>query len=688
MKHIVRSTLPLFVAVAVVVSAAAPASAGRLIGFPDPTPSPVDCSTQEEIARAAGDIISAYVIDNRLFVMMAERVEEVLGRDFSAALRMIALRPTEEVVAAALLEVHDGERVQSALDPETGQPVANSVDVQTDEDMVLFEFGDPTALDSVDRFVLEAFHTPTEGEPISCDQMDASSADLIEAGQVVQTSLEEPGEPADEPTEPDDEEPEPAEEEPGETAENESTEVDTTSSDEDRPVWPIVLIVFGVVVVGGGGWMVRTGRTRERGGGGSVPPPEQGGGPTYGSVPPEHDAFCDWELVAVVGPGPNGRQVKLRTAKGHPCCTYHVRVRTEVSRSDRAARGRQQPLEDGGAADGRRRMVDAHVEPVGIDTRGWAAARTGPASDLAWMQGLGDVDRVADRVAPEADFWQDHPFEEEPDAAASVRHDEATDVDIWLRGDCPALTPPHEGGGVAGPAGEGQDGGRSDYRFEWDAGVLVFPMFECTNSQPGDECPVEFGGQAHLRSVGTRDTSYVIDDRVRSDPDELEGRDGWDDLHGHGDQKDRQGQPTSVWTAPPWFGVDFKRSDDFGATFATQFHVDAGAVVPEAVWPTTDRVSSIVEAKIDHRLDVVGWLERLAEPHQCCDGCPTCRCSEANVRVRVDGPWAEIEWIDEGDTHKHLVARPGVTPGNTEIWPEADTSQPRPAPTPFPHESA
>lgn len=382
----------------------------------------------------------------------------------------------------------------------------------------------------------------------------------------------------------------------------------------------------------------RYGPTRERG-----RPSGAGGGEDDDDEPRDtplpmvygeelEDAACAWGLYFHDG----SREIAIREPEIHEhlCCKYVVRVTTDVIDHAQAARGRQ----DAGAE--RLRIPDFDYGWRWVDLVGNASTRSGPAGRLDWVQGLGDpTDQANLSLDP---YWQEGP--EPPEVAAHLSHRERTDVDITLEAGCPEY--------------------KNLYSVSAASRLDLLATHECTNDA-GDPCPVElnafgfFGGWI----IGPGNIFSGASDWTGSDPDELERsplakeriRAGGtphtpSDAHDHA-EKDRVAYEVSESDA----ASDALERDDLSVSIENDVELDAGQVVPVAVYPTTERVSTHIEGDLKHDLQIQVNLTPIDCELNDCGGHGRCNC-QAEWTMRISG--AGGSWIDGGDGPFEILREP------------------------------
>ncbi len=425
-----------------------------------------------------------------------------------------------------------------------------------------------------------------------------------------------------------------------------TTEATPDESGSFRTWNPIYLIFGGLVLVIGGYWVYH--RTRERGrsdpGGTRVrKPPTPGGGTT---APPSHDDGdtdhhnCDWAVYFNSG---GNRQV-LRPAKGHECCVYDLDVRTVNPVFEEAAKGRQDgrnPQGEDASPDERLRIFDYGMGSDGANVKGYASTRTGPAGRQDWMHGLGDpVFEAGWKSTAEGEQHdQMKPLEEPVDAGVSLRYQATTTLKANLTAGCPDY--------------------ENTYSLNASSGVSMFATQECTNGRPGPECPVELTASGMLDASVRGDLAYPLvmkaatypDELERKSPEWLEGPIGGIDSHDHATRPRTAWEDTDANT-----GANVVKKDATTVALTTLMHLDSGQIVPIEVWDTTERVTTHIQAELDHTLDVSGEMTTI-----CTDGCGghgRCDCSPnfavkligGKGTIAVDGEVFDIErdwWGDE-----------------------------------------
>ncbi len=391
---------------------------------------------------------------------------------------------------------------------------------------------------------------------------------------------------------------------------------------EDGDLLDWMLVAAGIVAALLGGFLLwgrtrertppppASGPTRERG----RPPPEEPT-PPVGGVPPEPEyAACDW---AVYYRTDAGRRL-LRPARGRECCVYTVSVSLTVSERELAARGRQEGVTPD-APSARLRIPSLALEPHGLGGRVEAAVRSGPAEDLAWMQGLGEP-RMPEDVAP---YRQLRSHEEPPEVAAHAAWVVANVVKIDLESMCPGHVNRYTG--------------HASSRIAANADV------ECTYQGP-PECPVEFTAAGWVEGKVGIFIDYDLRHQLGSDPDELEpvAPEGTPfhaitDLHDH-ERRDRLHYEASE-VANDEANLE---DDSLWLTFETGIVADAGTIVPPSIWPATGRVTALVGSTVEHGATIDAEMERVDCRSGPCCGFSACTCAP-KLRLHFAGDFGVIE---------------------------------------------
>lgn len=386
---------------------------------------------------------------------------------------------------------------------------------------------------------------------------------------------------------------------------------------------PIVFTVLGVVVVGGGYWLYT--RTRER---------------TPGSVTSTtqaHHTQCDWALYFNSG----GTRVNLRPAQGHECCVYDVEIEQDIPLIEEAQKGRQDddnPQGEDRSPDERLRMFDWDGWSSGPNAGAYAATRTGPFGTQDWMQGLGDPRFEAGwKSTDEGEQHIQHkPLEEPVDAGLSIRYETKTTLKATLTPGCPDY--------------------ENEYELQAESDVEMVAGLECTNGEPGPECPVELSASGILDASVSGDLNYDLVIKAASYPDELERKapNAPEGPVGGIDSHDHATRPRSDWEdSQSNSGSNTVKQDATTFDLTTLVHIDSGQIVPMEVWDTTERVTTDIGGSLYHKAGISGRMTT-----DCTDGCGghgKCLCApefELNIdggkgKLVVDGETYDIEapWL-------------------------------------------
>ena len=372
-------------------------------------------------------------------------------------------------------------------------------------------------------------------------------------------------------------------------------------------IW-IPIIILGGIVLFVGGFTIYY-RTRERT---RQPPPVDGGDDDDGDDPrdtPPPAAYgeiiehpgCGWALYWT---DEWGVPHLIRQPGGavHICCKYYVTVKTSAESAVL-----KQSRQDGTTE--RQRLHDAGRDLDGVRIEARAGARSGPAGRQDWMQGLGDP---TDQTGMEAGvFRQQQPAEEPPDVSAHVEHWERTTLAVTLEAGCPEYT--------------------NLYDLEGESDMSVMATHECTN-EAGDPCPVELSatGQMHGAIEGPQKFKTAVTHEFEGTPDDLDReQSSIDDErtykpragHDHA-EKDRVTHEFSAHDE----STEVADIDHLNVIVRNQVQLDAAQIVPEEVWPTTERVTAHLETMITHEVKVEASLKpEGCETNGCC-GHGTCGC--------------------------------------------------------------
>ncbi len=425
---------------------------------------------------------------------------------------------------------------------------------------------------------------------------------------------------------------------------------DVTSGGEDQQgssATPVVVTLVGLGMAGAGYYIyTRTGTRPRRRGGGTTSGP--GGGVT--STPRDHHTECDWALYF----NDRGTRTLVRPAKGHECCVYDVEVRTEVKTIE-VARGIRQdddnPQGEDISPDQRRRMMDDDWYLDGTNVGAYAATRTGPAGTQDWMQGLGDPKFKAGWKSTDEgeQHVQEKPLEERVDTGISWRLEAETTIKADLTAGCP------------------------DYENTYDlgasSGVHMWATAECTNGEPGKECPVELTASGIVDGSVSGDVNYPLKMKALTYPDEMEPKaaNAPDGPVGGIDTHDHASRPRTDWEdADSNTGGLLHHDDSTTMTMKSKVEIDSGQIVPMEVWDTTERVTAEVGGEVDHTADVSGHMTT-----ECAGACKdhpehgNCLCAP-EFKVSIVGDKGTLE-VD-GETHDIERVRPGPFGGGSDEW--------------------
>ncbi len=389
-------------------------------------------------------------------------------------------------------------------------------------------------------------------------------------------------------------------------------------------------------------------------GGPSIPGGEDGGGtpPIPGLVPPggQHAQGCDWAFDIDKGAGPV--RVRHPKAGAHACCIYTLDVTSLLSTNELAARVRQDVPEVG-----RAKNFDGGSAIAGVDANTETAVRSWPHGEQGAMHGLGDQSAwptVGPTPGPWSDYWQERPFEEQPDMAMSTRIDQRTGVSVSFEDGCGAST--HE------------------YTHDCESKVSVWGTAECTNENNQPTCPVEITAAALAHVHGEGDLGHRVDAKSLSDPDEIppkivaagpnqEFRRAEADGHRH-----EVGRERDTWNvADTATDNGALNSKLWNGTIVNKIEADAGMIVPQAMWPTTDRVTAVVEAKVSSTLNLGGESTPGHGPNSVCCAQPGAACACAPSFRLVVGPGNKASLTVDGQQIDLRNPAP-TTEGSTVYW--------------------
>jgi hypothetical protein len=174
---------------------------------------------------------------------------------------------------------------------------------------------------------------------------------------------------------------------------------------------------------------------------------------------------------------------------------------------------------------------------------------------------------------------------------------------------------------------------------------------ECTNRDPGTECPVEFTAQSFSDTWVAGDLNYNVDAIAGSDPDELEGHGGLDvrEVNGetfygsHVDSHDHLTRPRQTYQGKLSKGAtQTTKQDDFKMTISQGAMLDAASIVPARVWDSTDVVTADAYVKFAHDIAVDASMTRPDE--EACCGHGECHCApKLRVVFKDERAWIECD---------------------------------------------
>lgn len=416
-------------------------------------------------------------------------------------------------------------------------------------------------------------------------------------------------------------------------------------------VFILPILIGGVLILVG---VVTYYRTRERGRsqppgdldlGGKPPPFPVGFG--HGDGDDDPTPYCEWNAYYDDGT----TRTPLRETTGHECCVYTVRVSSARTGGDFASSIRQ----DG---DDRLRIIDHDLTYQGLDVHGSASVRSGPAGRLDWMQGetLKPV-RIPEGVQPNESYrWQLRSHEERPDVAVHQSYDEQTTITITLDSGC--------------------EGHVSSYTAEGRTTALVQANGECTNTEPGPECPVELTATTWSAAAVRGDLGYRVDATAAGDADELEGQGGLDvrEVGGvthYGSHRDSHDHvtPSETYEIELTGGATSTTvAESFSMVVTHALVLDAGSIVPTRVHATTDRVSADAYVHFDHDISVLGHSTTLCFGTDCC-GHGGCSCDPTVVVFfRDHRAWIECDRKSFPINRNNLNTGLGMALGADAPW--------------------
>jgi hypothetical protein len=309
---------------------------------------------------------------------------------------------------------------------------------------------------------------------------------------------------------------------------------------------------------------------------------------------------CGWELD--VNDGGNWRNVKPLAPGESPCCKYNVEVETEVLFHDSVASFRQDVLPE---------RFYIPVMETAANALTWVSStgtRSGPAGRQDWQHGQGNPVDQSDIGEPGA-YWQRGQGEERPDVTTQMLHIELSRVKAWIEPGCTAHT-------------------HTFHTSSWGE-VRVNADQECTNDNPGDACPVELNAYGAALGLAFGDTNMLFAHGIGTDIDELERH--AEAIQNMSPEERKSLDPQPLPLIGGWDGHDhdtrdkthyehtegdgehpMKDSDEWEAYFLTISVHFAGQLVPVAVWPSTERVSTHIGFGVDYGLHLRGEQERPA----------------------------------------------------------------------------
>jgi hypothetical protein len=407
-------------------------------------------------------------------------------------------------------------------------------------------------------------------------------------------------------------------------------------------IW-IPIVILGVIV---GGFTVYY-RTRERT---KQLPPLDGGeddGDDPRDTPPPtaygeiiEYAGCGWALYWTDQWGVP-QPLRLPGGLVEICCKYYVTVKTSANSAVL-----KQSRQDGTTE--RLRLYDAGRDLDGVRIEARAGARSGPAGRQDWMQGLGDP---TDQTGVKAgEFRQLQPAEEPPDVSAHAEHWERTTLAVTLVAGCPEYT--------------------NLYDLEGESHMSVMATHECTN-EAGDPCPVELSAMGSMKGAieGPQKFRTGVSHELGGTPDDLDReQSSTDDQrtykpragHDHA-EKDRV---TYEFTAEDK-STEVADIDHLNIVVRNQVKLDAAQIVPEEVWPTTERVSAHVETTIGHEVTVRAFLKPEGCAANGCRGHGTCGC-DASFEVSLSRFGSSLVVEDKAYEVVRTPKPPGVD--EWETW--------------------
>ena len=363
------------------------------------------------------------------------------------------------------------------------------------------------------------------------------------------------------------------------------------------------------------------GRTRVRTGGGDD------GGTPVSSVPRDHVHECDWAFY--VNTGSNRMRVRDPKAGAHECCVYELAVTSFVHRDEVVAKERQDLAEVG-----RERASVGGTSIAGVDVGAKAGVRSWPYGEQGAMHGRGDISEwptVGPTPGPWPEYWQERQYEEQLDTAFSARLHQDTRVKVTFTDGC----------------------GASDHGYTYDSSstAKIFGTAECTNENHLPTCPVELTASALAQVVAKGDLWYEVNAKSFTATDELppkivaagpnaEFRRAEADGHRHDNDRERDswevldtGADAGIMPGKTW-----------SSTYVNIIEADAGLMIPQAMWPTTDRVTALVDCDVSSELDLSRESDTgHSKSSSCCaDGGAACLCEPSFQLVVGPGNLAKL----------------------------------------------
>ena len=198
---------------------------------------------------------------------------------------------------------------------------------------------------------------------------------------------------------------------------------------------------------------------------------------------------------------------------------------------------------------------------------------------------------------------------------------------------------------------DGCGGSIQDYTYDSNSTAVVQGTFECTNENNSPTCPIELTAAATTRVEGKGDLDYVVDATSHTDVDELpikieitgvnaEFRRADADAHRHDAGRDRD-----LWEIRA-SGVDngVKRSKKWESIVENHVEAHTGMLIPQAMWPTTDRVTTYMEMDTSTKFELHGEADIGHAPSSdcCAHGGASCLCNPSFQLVVGPGNWARL----------------------------------------------